>query len=85
MDQVLGPELVERHILDSRDTWRYERALKLLTPLRAAYLALGDNAGWTGYLDELRERHRIRPTFPRKLDARQTKTHDRPRPGRRTT
>ena len=78
-------ELVERHILDSRDKWRYERALKLLTPLRGAYLALGDDAGWTGYLDELRDRHRIRPTFLRKLDAWQTKTHTEPRSGRRTT
>jgi hypothetical protein len=47
--------LVERHLLDSRDKWRYERALKLLTPLRAAHLSLGDNAGWTQYLDGLRD------------------------------
>jgi hypothetical protein len=68
---VVGPyrELIERHILDSGDKRRYERALALLTPLRAAYLALGDGAGWAGYLDELRERHRIRPTFLRKLDG----------------
>ena len=72
-------ELVERHILDSRDKWRYERALKLLTPLRAAHLALGDT-GWTRYLDQLRDRHRIRPTFLRKLDAWQTKTHAQPGP-----
>ena len=46
-----------------------ERALKLLTPLRAAHLALGDTAGFAEYLDELRDRHRIRPTFLRKLAA----------------
>ncbi|HEX2809473.1 MAG TPA: hypothetical protein VHN80_25205, partial [Kineosporiaceae bacterium] len=59
--------LIEQHILDSHDKWRYERALKLLTPLRAAHLALGDAAGFAGYLDELRDVHRIRPTFLRKL------------------
>jgi len=62
-------DLIEGHILASHDKWRYERALKLLTPLRAAYLALGDAAGFAGYLDALRGRHRIRPTFLRKLDA----------------
>jgi hypothetical protein len=65
--------------------WRYERALKLLTPLRAAQLALGDDAGWARYLDELRDRHRIRPTFLRKLDAWQAKADAKPRPGSRTT
>jgi len=68
---VLEPyrRLIERHILDSGDKWRYERALKLLPSLQAAHQALGDQDGWTQYLDDLRDRHRIRPTFLRKLAA----------------
>jgi hypothetical protein len=50
---------------------RYERALRLMTPLRAAHHAL----------DDLRNRHRIRPTFQRRLDTWQAKTQSR----RRTT
>jgi hypothetical protein len=78
-------ELIERHILDSRDKWRYERALRLMTPLRAVHQALGDDSAWTQYVQELRDRHRIRPTFLRKLDTWQAKAQGKPRTGRRTT
>jgi hypothetical protein len=80
---VLEPyrRLIEGHILDSGDKWRYERALKLLPSLHAAHRALGDDDGWSRYLDDLRDRHRIRPTFLRKLAAWQDGTS--PSPGRR--
>lgn len=76
--------LIERHILDSGDKWRYERALKLLPPLHAAHRALGDDEGWNQYLDALRDRHRTRPTFLRTLDVWQDSTTRTPaRRGRR--
>ena len=78
-------DLIERHILDSRDKWRYERALKLMTPLRAVHQALGDENGWTQYVDGLRDRHRIRPTFQRKLDTWLAKGQGRHRTARRAT
>jgi len=64
---VLEPyrQLIEDH----SDKWRYERALKLLPPLHAAHRALGDDDSWSQYLDDLRDHHRIRPTFLRKLAA----------------
>ncbi len=78
-------DLIERHILDSHDKWRYERALRLMGPLHAVHQALGDDTGWTQYIDALRDRHRIRPTFQRKLDAWQANGQGRPKTGRRTT
>lgn len=85
-NDVIQPyqDLIERHILDSRDKWRYERALRLMTPLRAVHLALGDHAGWTRYLDELGDQHWIRLTFQRRLDAWLAKAPSTPRTGRRT-
>jgi hypothetical protein len=78
-------QLIEQDVLDSGDKWRYERALKLVPPLQAAYRALGDDDGWTQYLDDLRDRHRIRPTFLRTLAAWQDGTARTPgRRGRRT-
>lgn len=61
-------ELVEDKILDGRDKYRYRRAVALLRELRLAHLAIGDLAGFTGYLDDLRTRHRRRPTFLTTLD-----------------
>jgi hypothetical protein len=56
-----------------------------MTPLRAVHQALGDEAGWTQYVEGLRDRHRIRPTFLRKLDTWQAKAQGKPRAGRITT
>jgi hypothetical protein len=78
-------DLIERHTLDSRDKWRYERALRLMTPLRAVHQALGDEVGWVQFVEGLRDRHRIRPTFLRKLGTWLAKGQSRARAGRRTT
>jgi hypothetical protein len=78
-------DLIERHILDSHDKWRYERALRLMAPLRVVHQALDDEIGWSQYVKGLRDRHRIRPTFQRKLDTWLAKDQGRPKTARRTT
>lgn len=69
--EVIGPyqEMVERHVLDSYDTHRYQRAVALLPALASAYQASGDSAAFPAYLADLRLRHKRRPTFLRTLDA----------------
>jgi hypothetical protein len=70
-DQVQEPyrQLVEEHILDSRDKRRYQRAIILLRRLRNAHRATDDLSGFDEYLASLRVRHKRRPTFLAKLDA----------------
>ena len=62
-------ELVEAHVLDSRDKRRYRRAITLLRQLRDAHIAAGDSDAFAAYLQDLRVRHRRRPTFLAELDA----------------
>lgn len=68
---VVAPcqEMVERHILNSADKYRYRRAVALLPALRDAYAKAGDPAAFTSYLGELRARHTRRPTFLKTLEA----------------
>ncbi|MBN1174669.1 MAG: hypothetical protein JXA67_21075, partial [Micromonosporaceae bacterium] len=61
-------QLIEDQILDSRDKHRYRRAVALLRQLRLAHLDTHDPAGFGDYLDQLRIRHRRRPTFLSTLD-----------------
>ncbi|MGW5360720.1 hypothetical protein [Actinopolymorpha pittospori] len=69
--EVIGPyqEEVERHILDSYDTYRYQRAVALLPSLRSACQAAGDQEAFPAYVADLRLRHRRRPALLRELDA----------------
>jgi hypothetical protein len=78
-------QLIERHVLDSGDKWRYKQALKVLPSVRPVYRALGDDDGWTEYFDDLRDRHRIRPAFVPGLAAWQDGTSRAPRTTRPTT
>jgi uncharacterized Zn finger protein len=70
-DQVQEPyrQLVEEHVLDSRDKRRYQRAIILLRRLRDAHRATDDLSGFDEYLASLRVRHKRRPTFLANLDA----------------
>jgi hypothetical protein len=62
-------QLIEEHLLDSRDKRRYQRAIALLRRLRDAHRATGDLPSFDAYLTDLRTRHKRRPTFLAKLDA----------------
>jgi uncharacterized Zn finger protein len=61
--------LIGRHILDTADKRRYQRAIALLTRLHAAYQALGDTDAFSAYIGQLRAEHKRRPTFLTQLDA----------------
>jgi uncharacterized Zn finger protein len=62
-------QLIEEHLLDSRDKRRYQRAITLLRRLRNAHRATGDLPGFDAYLTDLHTRHKRLPTFLAKLDA----------------
>lgn len=70
-EDVLHPyrEMIEHHVLNSADKQRYRRAVALLPALRDAYAKAGDQAAFTTYLEDLRLRHKRRPTFMKTLDA----------------
>ncbi|MBT0770268.1 hypothetical protein KIH74_15105 [Kineosporia sp. J2-2] len=69
--EVLGhyQELIEQHALNQRDKQRYRRAVVYLAPLRAAYENTDRADKFTQYLNDLRQRHKIRPKFLQTLDA----------------
>lgn len=68
---VIGPlrDLIEAGIERTSDKYRYPKAIKALSRLRDAYQRAGDEAGFTAYLDELRQRQRRKTSFVAKLDA----------------
>jgi uncharacterized Zn finger protein len=69
--EVIQPyrDLVQQTILNSADKRRYQRAVALLTALRAAYQAAGEPTAFPQYLADLRSEHKRRPTFLKTLDA----------------
>jgi uncharacterized Zn finger protein len=70
-ENVIQPyeDLIEDHVLDSRDARRYRRAVAYLPALHGAYTATGRPEAFTTYLTALRQRHKIRPAFVKTLDA----------------
>ena len=68
---VIGPlrDLIEAGIERSSDKYRYPKAIKALSRLRDACQRAGDEAGFTAYLGELRQRQHRKTSFVGKLDA----------------
>lgn len=68
---VLGPlaRLIELGVEQVGDKYRYPKAVKALKRLREDYERAGDAAGFSAYLDGLRERQRRKYSFTAKLDA----------------
>jgi len=68
---VIGPlrDLIEAGLERTSDKYRYPKAIKALSQLRDAYQRAGDEAGFTAYLDELRQRQHRKTSFVVKLDA----------------
>jgi uncharacterized Zn finger protein len=68
---VIGPlrDLIELGIERTSDKYRYPKAIKALKRLRDDYQRAGDEAGFTTYLDELRQRQRRKTSFIARLDA----------------
>jgi hypothetical protein len=62
-------QLVERCVLDSADKRRYRRAVALFPALEAVHRAAGQPEAFQRYLENLRVRHKRRPTFLKTLDA----------------
>lgn len=62
-------DLIEHHVLNSTDKYRYRRAIAILPALRAAYHAAGQPEAYPAYRRALRERHTRRPTFLKTLDS----------------
>jgi tetratricopeptide (TPR) repeat protein len=70
-EDIIQPyeDMIEDHVLDSRDARRYRRAVAYLPALREAYTVTGCPEAFTAYLTALRQRHKIRPAFVKTLDA----------------
>jgi hypothetical protein len=68
---LIGPlrDLIEAGIERTSDKYRYPKAIKALGRLRDAYRRAADEAGFTAYLDELRQRQHRKTSFVAKLDA----------------
>ncbi|MFD0583282.1 hypothetical protein [Dactylosporangium darangshiense] len=62
-------DLIEEQVRDSGDKHRYRRALPLLSALRAACRAAGQDDRFAAYLADFRDRHRRRPTLIKTLDG----------------
>jgi hypothetical protein len=67
-EDIIQPyeDMIEDHVLDSRDA---RRAVAYLPALREAYTATGRPEAFTAYLTALRQRYKIRPAFVKTLDA----------------
>jgi hypothetical protein len=61
-------DLIEIGLERASDKYRYPKAIKVIRRLRDAYHRAGDEAGFTAYLDDLRQRHRRKTSFITKLD-----------------
>jgi hypothetical protein len=62
-------DLIEEQVRESGDKHRYRRALPLLSALRAACRAAGQDDRFAAYLADFRDRHRRRPTLIKTLDG----------------
>jgi len=61
-------DLIEIGLEKAGDKYRYPKAVKTIRRLRDSYQRAGDDAGFTAYIAELRERHRRKTSFIAKLD-----------------
>ncbi|WP_462188614.1 MULTISPECIES: hypothetical protein [unclassified Frankia] len=68
---VLAPyrTLIEARVLTTADKCSYRAAARLFRDLRAACLAIGDAAGFSAYIGQLRTEYRRLPTCIAQLDA----------------
>jgi uncharacterized Zn finger protein len=67
---VLRPyqDLIEIGLERASDKYRYPKAVKTIRRLQDSYQRAGDEAGFTAYLADLRQRHRRKTSFIAKLD-----------------
>ncbi len=61
-------DLIEIGLERASDKYRYPKAIKTIRRLRDSYHRAGDEAGFTAYLADLRQRHRRKTSFIAKLD-----------------
>ena len=61
-------DLIEIGLERASDKYRYPKAVKTIRRLRDSYQRAGDEAGFTAYVADLRQRHRRKTSFIAKLD-----------------
>lgn len=61
-------DLIEIGLERASDKYRYPKAVKIIRRLRDSYHRADDEAGFTAYLADLRQRHRRKTSFITKLD-----------------
>ena len=61
-------DLIEIGLDRASDKYRYPKAVKTIRRLRDSYHRAGDEAGFTDYVADLRQRHRRKTSFITKLD-----------------
>ena len=61
-------DLIEIGLDRASDKYRYPKAVKTIRRLRDSYQRAGDEAGFTAYVADLRQRHRRKTSFIAKLD-----------------
>ena len=61
-------DLIEITLERTSDKYRYPKAVKTIRRLRDSYHRAGDEAGFTAYVADLRQRHRRKTSFIAKLD-----------------
>jgi hypothetical protein len=61
-------DLIEITLERASDKYRYPKAVKIIRRLRDSYHRAGDEAGFTAYVADLRQRHRRKTSFIAKLD-----------------
>ena len=61
-------DLIELRLAMTSDKYRYGKAVKMIGRLREAYRRSGDEDGFAGYLDDLRNRHKRKTSFIARLD-----------------
>ena len=61
-------DLIEIGLARASDKYRYPKAVKTIRRLRDSYQRAGDEAGFSAYLADLRQRHRRKTSFLTKLD-----------------
>jgi hypothetical protein len=61
-------DLIEVRLDTASDKYRYPKAIKTIRRLRDSYRHAGDEAGFTAYIADLRQRHHRKTSFIAKLD-----------------
>ncbi len=61
-------DLIEIGLVKASDKYRYPKAIKTIRRLQDSYHRAGDEAGFSAYLADLRQRHRRKTSFLTKLD-----------------